>query len=923
MTEKDINNKLNKNIDQLKMINENEIRENNLSNGRHTIAILGIERKNEDKLIRRIVWEQDVFINKLDLSREKIKEIAEKYSPILSFNEKEKYFPMSLEEMFSDLTLEEKKLRIRYHKLRNFAYKLNKKYQIIHFDDLKNILPYNGHRNALLDVYAPESVFLDALSRRKGDINNITVYYSLIEREGKYYLNYHFLYLYDPKGGGIPSVIGIHLFDRESCTIVLNENMYPEKILYGAHLAGQKMWLSENGNEKPKWNGGRVSIEWDRSLRYGEHPVLAIAKGAHAIYPVNGEYSFMVFSETAGGIENIENFLVYPSIFAKKSKNIKGYRIENLLNEDFENGKSVLNFSGYYVDILGKNNAKFPPFTSREVNPAEYARGESVEETELAFEGFKIDNTLPENCVKQFKNLIGSLAVEENSIKYVEDKIKSTEIDLKWESKVGGNINSDLDGYAIYRKSNIEGETEYKNIGIIQKKYNEKDECIGYNIYNKINTNEIYKKINPIGTIGYNNNLFNGSEFGYKENFKEFLYRDLMLIPETEYEYKISGFTKLEEYYVTENGIKDENKNQYVEGIIEDTSIKLVTKKLEKPKSINYGVNEREEFEILIEESKEIEEMKENIKKAGDLIEEEIEIGYILEYSEELNPNEEDYIEKLRIIWDKSIEKYKLTEDSVEIIEELEKLKLKIYDNPNNTYRIKSYIRYNNKKIEKQSEYKYAETEGIKIKKMIIDYSRKEISEKEKYGQVYFEYEYPNEVSEYKIYIKNEIGNYEEIGITAEKNYTYKSENLKPKEKYYYKIVPSDLTMDKVKEIEVEIPIEFPEMEVLKKEIKFTYAEVYITKPIELINSGYELKFNYLRTMATNGTIYSLSLTEEDEYCNLNNAYKFMSDKNMFQSGITFHNIEVYLMRYEKYDTENNITYRTYLRNDYLFKANN
>ena len=40
MTEKDINNKLNKNIDQLKMINENEIRENNLSNGRHTIAIL-------------------------------------------------------------------------------------------------------------------------------------------------------------------------------------------------------------------------------------------------------------------------------------------------------------------------------------------------------------------------------------------------------------------------------------------------------------------------------------------------------------------------------------------------------------------------------------------------------------------------------------------------------------------------------------------------------------------------------------------------------------------------------------------------------------------------------------------------------------------------------------------------------------------
>lgn len=919
----------------------NSIELSNLENGRYTIYLyeraIGeyFKYPHNTTSVLRIIWSQDVFVNKLSLSEEKVKEIAEKYSPILSFNENEKYYPMSLEEITADLTSKELiDIDEKHTKLNIYMPLFSKK---VHINDLKNFLPYNGHRRALIDLENSNDVKKNPLKNRTGNINNVTIYYSLIEREGIYYLNYHFLYPYDPKGGGTPSNVGIHLYDRESCTIVLNENMYPEKILYGAHLAGQKMWLSEGGRKIPTWNGGRVSIEWDKNLRYGEHPILAIANGAHALYPVNGEYSFnplpkidtidyaAVYTEMAGGINNTKDYLVYPSIFKENMNSINNYKIENLFNENFETGKSILNFSGYFVDIplsRKEGNAKFPPFTSREVNPAEYVKGESVEGTELAFEGFKINKLLPENCIKQFKSIIGILGIKENSIKYIEEKRKGTKIDLKWESKIGNDINRNLDGYAIYRKSNITGETEYKNVGIIQKKFNDQKECIGYNIYNKIKENIIYEEIKPIGIINYNNGLFEGLEFGYEEKFKEFLYRDLMLIPETEYEYKIVGFTKLEEYYVTENGIKDENKNQYVEGIIEDTSIKLITKKLEKPKSINYGVNEREEFEIVIEESKEIEEMKESIKKAGDLLEEEIEIGYILEYSEELNPNEEDYIEKLRIIWDKSIEKYKLTEASVEIIEELEKLKLKIYDNPNNSYRIKSYIRYNNKEIEKQSEYKYAETEGIKIKKMIIDYSRKEISEKERYGQVYFEYEYLNEVSEYKIYIKNEIGNYEEIGITAEKNYTYKSENLKPKEKYYYKIIPSDLTMDKVKEIEVEIPIEFPEMEVLKKEIKSTYAEVYITKPIELINSGYELKFNYLRTMATNGTIYSLSLTEEDEYCNLNNAYKFMSDKNMFQSGITFHNIEVYLMRYEKYDTENNITYRTYLRNDYLFKAN-
>ena len=117
--------------------------------------------------------------------------------------------------------------------------------------------------------------------------------------------------------------------------------------------------------------------------------------------------------------------------------------------------------------------------------------------------------------------------------------------------------------------------------------------------------------------------------------------------------------------------------------------------------------------------------------------------------------------------------------------------------------------------------------------------------------------------------------------------------------------------------------MEIPELKILKKEIKSTYAEVYISKPVELLNMGYELKFNHVRTMATNAGIYSLILEEEDEYCNLNNAYKFKSDKNMFQSGMTFHNIEIYLIRYEKYDKEHNITYRTYLKRDYLFKASN
>jgi len=188
------------------------------------------------------------------------------------------------------------------------------------------------------------------------------------------------------------------------------------------------------------------------------------------------------------------------------------------------------------------------------------------------------------------------------------------------------------------------------------------------------------------------------------------------------------------------------------------------------------------------------------------------------------------------------------------------------------------------------------------------------------YGKVYIEYNAPGGGTEYKIYRKSELSDFEEIGNTTESNYTDTNEILMPGEKYSYKIVPDNLTVLDVEEIEVEIPLEFPNIEVLKKGIVLPWhAEVYISKPLELLDAGYVLKYNFVRTMATNGNIYTLHLDQTDDYAELNNAYKFISDGGLFSDTIKIRNIEVYNMRYEKYDSNANITYRTYLKYDRIY----
>ncbi len=230
------------------------------------------------------------------------------------------------------------------------------------------------------------------MSQRCGDEDNITVYYSFLENKdnNQAYLNYHFLYPFDPKLGSPddPAMTG-HTFDRESLTIVLNfESHKPEFVVYGAHLASQKLALCGDNNEKlQRWKGGRVKVLWEEVVTFGDHPIAAIAGGSHAVYPVPGTYAVLLKKHVATLKESASCAkALLPPEYNGDIENLNTsipctpYKLENLkINSITSHSKNrLLSFSGYLVDILGSVNAKFPPFTEREVNIDNWVNNKKV-----------------------------------------------------------------------------------------------------------------------------------------------------------------------------------------------------------------------------------------------------------------------------------------------------------------------------------------------------------------------------------------------------------------------------------------------------------------------------------------------------------------------------------------------------------------
>ncbi|WP_018250211.1 InlB B-repeat-containing protein [Orenia marismortui] len=381
-----------------------------------------------------LLWEQDIFINDIDINNlsQSPSKLAQQYAPILAYPEDEEYAPVPMDYLIPDgrnsilegdigKDLSEIEFNIQREVIEGYSDQIIDK---VSYDTLGAYMSYNGHKRSYINLgvsgFKTDSQ-VHPLRHATGSIENATIYYSFIKRgENHYYLNYHFFYNFDPKGGSSeePATAG-HVFDRESMSIVLDGNLKPESIVFGAHLSGQEMsLLNENGDKEITWDGepgGRVKIPWDEVFKYEYdedkekiHPIVSIAKGSHALYPVPGHYlciakKVLPLKEPAGDSLN-ENTLF--KVSEEDKENNKWQRVLFPAETNPENGKdynlkalnldqlsshganSPLLFSGAWVDVLGgafSTNAKFPPFTEREKDITSWTGNAYSGEGELSF----------------------------------------------------------------------------------------------------------------------------------------------------------------------------------------------------------------------------------------------------------------------------------------------------------------------------------------------------------------------------------------------------------------------------------------------------------------------------------------------------------------------------------------------------------
>ena len=332
------------------------------------------------------IWAQDFFIQSSKdrkLSKETIQALALKYAPISSQSKNERFFPTSLEYIFNkiekDPTLDKTSVSLILNN--------TDKTIISSFERLDSILSQYGDKDSVLSTKSAKA--LTNLIKKRSGKGHETIYYSLIPNPHKdeYYLNYHFLYTFDPKLGTPDSPhIAEHAFDRESFTVVLNKYLNPEYIVYGAHLENQMINLvNEDDNALESWTEGRIKIHWREAQKKGFHPLVFLAIGSHAIYPIAGTYTITGKNPVTSSIEFLREdaggntFLIPPNIDGSDTDNNKtiSYKLKNLEIENITSSSwnKALVFSGSIVDLLGPSNAKFPPYTEREKDSEKWTHG--------------------------------------------------------------------------------------------------------------------------------------------------------------------------------------------------------------------------------------------------------------------------------------------------------------------------------------------------------------------------------------------------------------------------------------------------------------------------------------------------------------------------------------------------------------------
>lgn len=333
------------------------------------------------------VWRQYVYVQtSCKRTPTEIHQLAQRYAPIFLFSRKEEYFPVSLEDLVASKAVRESKGHVSVDTI--FGE------QEVPVSRLDEFLRFNGHADYLLDqsmAGMDESVFFEI----RGDFRRSVVYYSYIEDRAKdrFFINYHTFYAFDPKTGIAKFLnVGPHIFDRESLTVVFRGDGTPESIVLSGHLENQAILFLE---KLRMWNTGRVRLRFGDPLspEVRGHAIVPVAEGSHALYPTAGLYHISVLTELAGHVfRNIlpldkhdadeppemssHQVLLPPTLQSETFANyeLRPLRLDMLHSdpstpqEFYDPSIACLVFSGYWVDVPGFHNERFPPFSRKEMD---------------------------------------------------------------------------------------------------------------------------------------------------------------------------------------------------------------------------------------------------------------------------------------------------------------------------------------------------------------------------------------------------------------------------------------------------------------------------------------------------------------------------------------------------------------------------
>lgn len=326
---------------------------------------------NENKVYE--IWPKRYSINvyvghKVD---SEIREVAERYSPITLFHRDEEYFPKDIDSVINYGT---------NNSVDTFKFKHFNSYKEIVASDLRDFLTYNQGTETDFD--------LSQLGFSQQDCDNnyyglcipfflrelafggqeYTIYWQPEIYGSDLYITYHYIYPMDAKGGDAKDPdLASHVFDRESTTIKFNKigsNYIPESIVYAGHQSKQTMRLigigSETDSNLAEWEGGKILLPWSSAQKAGNHPIVHIAKGSHAVFPLHGNYKvinpaillYASLDEEAGSTVN--NNFTTPATHSDSGVKLKELNLSDIV---------PLRFSGNWVNHNGgTSKARFPPF---------------------------------------------------------------------------------------------------------------------------------------------------------------------------------------------------------------------------------------------------------------------------------------------------------------------------------------------------------------------------------------------------------------------------------------------------------------------------------------------------------------------------------------------------------------------------------